>query len=127
VVSVKCWPITETEAHPEHRRRERVPPSELPPRLRPSSRRTDRSNLEMIRKAWTGEEDEELRKALAAGVSVQRLAVRFKTRPVSVRSKAQALGLEIRPMPTLPASEMQHPAIRPRQQRDLMSHACQLH
>jgi hypothetical protein len=66
----------------------------------------------MPKRPWTEAEDEALRKAAAEGVSLQRLAVRFNRPQVSIKNRAAALGIEIRPMTRLPASEMQHSAIR---------------
>jgi hypothetical protein len=66
----------------------------------------------MLKRSWTEDEDEALRKAAAEGVSLQRLAVRLKRPQVSIKHRAAALGIEIRPITRLPASEMQHPVIK---------------
>jgi len=50
-----------------------------------------------INKKWSVEDDEALGKALADGVSVQRLAVRFKTNDSGIQSRARQLGLKIKP------------------------------
>lgn len=71
----------------------------------------------MPRKSWTDDEDEALRKAVAEGVSLQRLAVRFSRPQGSIKQRAAALGIEIRPMTRLPTSELQHTGIRLPQKR----------
>jgi hypothetical protein len=70
----------------------------------------------MLRKSWTDDEDEALKKALAAGVSVQRLAIRLKRPQGAIRQRAATLGLEIKPLQRLPISEVQ-PDSRPRKRR----------
>ena len=46
----------------------------------------------MLRKSWTDDEDEALKKAVAAGVSVQRLAARLKRPQGTIRQRAINAG-----------------------------------
>jgi len=46
-------------------------------------------------KKWSAEDDDALKKAIADGVSLQRLAIRFKTRKQSIARRARHLGLKI--------------------------------
>jgi DNA-binding NarL/FixJ family response regulator len=42
---------------------------------------------------WTSQQDEELRRQLAAGRSVNEIAIRFKRSPLAVRTRMKKLGV----------------------------------
>jgi len=44
-------------------------------------------------KKWSAEDDDALKKAIAEGVSLQRLAIRFKIRKQGIARRARHLGL----------------------------------
>ena len=46
---------------------------------------------------WTDEDDIELRKALAEGISLKRLIIRMKRAETTIRRRAKALGLTVPP------------------------------
>ena len=46
-------------------------------------------------KKWSAEDDDALKKAIAEGVSLQRLAIRFKIRKQGIARRARHLGLKI--------------------------------
>jgi hypothetical protein len=48
-----------------------------------------------VAKKWSAEADEALKKAIAEGVSLQRLAIRFKIRKQGIALRARHLGLKI--------------------------------
>ena len=49
-----------------------------------------------MKKHWAPEDDDALRKAIAEGVSLQRLIVRFKSTKSGITYRAKHLGLAIK-------------------------------
>jgi len=43
--------------------------------------------------AWTSRQDEELRRQLAAGRSINEIALRLKRSPLAIRTRAKKLGI----------------------------------
>ena len=50
----------------------------------------------MSKLSWTPEEDEALRKAVAEGVGLQRLSVRFKRPVTGIKNRLKALDLQVK-------------------------------
>ena len=53
-----------------------------------------------MKKHWAPEDDDALRKAIAEGVSLQRLIVRFKSTKSGITYRAKHLGLAIARIPS---------------------------
>jgi hypothetical protein len=69
----------------------------------------------MSKLSWTPEQDEALKEAIAEGVSLQRLAVRFKRPAAALSNRARFLGIQIKKVQRLTAAERDL-ATRPRKQ-----------